>query len=465
LKKNNHTIKKVPYKLFAIGILSCILKNTLAQHQHPIKDTSATRNETNADSINMSQMSHAFSRNLPMNRNGSGTAWLPDASVMYGHGAHSKKWMFMFHNNIFIRYNKQDVTNKGTRGGEKFDAPAWFMFMGQRTIGRKGLFRFNTMFSADPFTVGSSGYPLLFQSGETYRGERLVDRQHPHDLFSELSIAYTHMVSKKIDITAYLGYPGEPALGPVAFMHRVSALNNPDAPLGHHWQDATHINFGVATIGLRYSIFRIEFSSFTGSEPDENRYDFDKPKFDSYSYRLSCNPHKQLALQISRAYLVSPEAAEPGQNVTRTTASVIHHLPFAKENFYLSSAAIWGLNQSDHEENSFLYEVTLQLDKTAIYGRYEWVEKNAGELNLNIFNNGHEAIFNIQALTIGANTVFLRKAGFNFAIGAQGSVFIADERLNNLYGEYPLSGEIYLRLYPHLMHMHNIAKKEKAHNH
>jgi hypothetical protein len=438
-------------KFFYSLILISLYLKVVAQHEHHV--------QSRPDSA--MQMSHSFSRNLPMNRNGSGTAWLPDASVMYGHGAHYKKWMFMFHNNIFLRYNKQDLTNQGSRGGEKVDAPAWLMLMGQRTVRQRGLFRFSVMMSADPFTIGGSGYPLLFQSGETYNGKRLVDRQHPHDLFSELSIAYTHMVSKAIDITAYLGYPGEPALGPVAFMHRVSALNNPDAPLSHHWQDATHVNFGVTTLGIRFGIFKLEASSFTGSEPDENRYNFDVPEFDSYAYRFSCHPNDQLAFQVSQAYLVGPEAANPSQNVKRTTASFLHHFPFAKENSYVSSAAIWGLNESDHEENSFLLESTLQLDRTAIYGRYEWVEKSADELNLSYFNNGHKAIFSVQAITLGLNRVVFRKAGFNFAIGAQGSLFAADDRLKSLYGKYPVSGEVYLRLYPHLMHMHDISKKNE----
>ena len=310
------------------------------------------------------------------------------------------------------------------------------------------------MFSFDPLTVGGEGYPLLFQSGETYKGKKLVDSQHPHDLFSGLSIGYSHMVSKEIDITAYLSYPGEPAIGPVAFMHRPSALNNPDAPLGHHWQDATHITFGVATLGVRLWKFKIEGSSFTGREPDESRYNFDQPKFDSYSYRLLFNPNSQLALQVSQAFLKSPEAGDPDENISRTTGSIIHFVPLAKLNRYLTSTLLWGQNQGHKEENSFLIESNCQLDKTAVYGRYEWVEKSAGELDMQQFINGHEPVFKIQALTIGVSQVILRKAGNNIAIGAQGSVFISDTRLKNIYGEYPLSAEIYLRLYPHLMHIH-----------
>jgi hypothetical protein len=416
-------------------------------HDHPDSTTQKT------DSI--MHMNHSFSRNLPMSRDGSGTAWMPDASVMYGHGIHLKSWMLMFHGNIFIRYNNQDITNKGQRGDDQIDAPAWIMLMGQKNISKRGLFHFSVMPSLDPFTVGNKGYPLLFQSGETYKGKRLVDRQHPHDLFSELSVAYTHMISQDLDLTAYLAYPGEPAIGTVAFMHRTSALNNPDAPLSHHWQDATHISFGVATLGLRYKIVKLEGSCFTGREPDENRYNFDQPRFDSYSVRLLCNPSEQLALQVSQAYLKSPELSEPGEDLIRTTASVIHHLSLGGEHKYLATTFAWGLNKSHHEEHSFLLEPNLQLDKTALYLRYEWVQKSADELDLPQFNNGHKAIFTIQSFTLGINRVLVRAGGNNIAAGIQGSIYHADSRLNYLYGENPLAAEVYIRLYPHLMHMHS----------
>src|SRR5690606_23359410 len=130
-------------------------------------------------------MSHAFSRRLPMNRNGSGTAWLPDNSPLFGYMIHTRKWMYMFHGNLFLRYNSQDLFDQGTRGDAKVDAPNWFMAMGQRSIGKRGLLRFGSMITLDPITVGGAGYPLLYQSGETCKGKPLVDRQHPHDLFSE----------------------------------------------------------------------------------------------------------------------------------------------------------------------------------------------------------------------------------------------------------------------------------------
>jgi hypothetical protein len=448
--------------LLLIGLATAL--PILAQHEHhsmpmaPTPDSSATHTAHDTMSTDMHAMpaevpmSHAFSLNLPMSRNGSGTGWLPDAAPMYGYMLHSKKWMYMFHGNLFLRYNKQDLTNKGQRGDSKLDAPNWLMAMGQRRVGTRGLFRFSSMFSLDPVVAGGSGYPLLFQTGETFEGKPLVDRQHPHNLFSELSIAYTHMLTSDIDAFVYVGYPGEPALGPVAFMHRPSSLNNLDSPLGHHWQDATHITFGVTTLGFRYKIFKLEGSLFTGREPGEARYGFDKPRFDSYSYRLSANPTYNVALQVSRAFIKSPEAVNPQENVHRTTASVIHALPFARENYSLNSAVIWGYNDAgaDHREHSVTLESNLQLDRFALYGRYEFVQKSAEELQLTD-QFEHHASFNINALTIGTNYTVLRMFQTNLSVGVQGSIYMAESRLDLVYGNNPLAGQVYLRITPALM--------------
>lgn len=452
------------YYLVIVGFLSTLVASAQHEHHHQENNDTIKVNESqgmrnhNMDSMEMPPMSHAYSLNLPMNRNGSGTGWLPDASPMYGYMLHSKKWMYMFHGNIFIRYNNQDIGNKGTRGDTKVDAPNWFMAMGQRRVGQRGLFHFNAMFSLDPL-FGGDGYPLLFQTGETFKGKPLVDRQHPHNLFSELSIAYTHSFTKDIDAFVYLGYPGEPALGPVAFMHRPSSLNNLDSPLGHHWQDATHITFGAATIGFRYKIFKLDGSLFTGREPGEARYGFDKARFDSHSYRLTVNPVRTLSAQVSRAFIKSPEAVEPNEDVTRTTASVIHSLPLTGENHFLSSTFVWGYNDSghDHQEHSYTLESNLQLDRFALYGRFENVKKSASELLLSEFDD-HE-LFRINAFTVGLNYTVVRHWNTNLALGAQGTLYSADSRLDPIYGNSPQSFEIYMRISPTLMNANQMKNK------
>lgn len=436
-----------------------------AQHEHhmnpkdtgrpgkPMKDSSM-KNMQHMQKEGDIPMSHAFSLHLPMNRNGSGTGWLPDASPMYGYMLHSKKWMYMVHGNLFLRYTNQDVGNKGSRGNNRLDAPNWFMLMAQRKIGGKGLFHYNVMISLDRLTEGGAGYPLLFQSGESWHNKPLVDRQHPHDLFSELSVSYTYAFSRKADAFVYFGYPGEPAIGSVAFMHRPSALSNPDAPVSHHWNDGTHITFGVATLGVRIDRFKLEGSLFTGREPDENRYNFDKMRFDSWSGRLSYNPSQYWAFQVSHGYIKSPELLHPDENVNRTTASAIFSLPLTNDR-WINVTTLWGLNKTaGHDgENAVLLEGALRLKKAEVYTRYEWVQKSVEELDLDPVKYGEETIFPVNALTAGISYDLLNIAKTRLALGGQFSVFFNERPLYDLYGRNPMALEVYLRLYPGLMKM------------
>lgn len=428
----------------------------LPMKKDSIKKDSALANhhEHNMQLMQMEPpMSHAYSLNLPMQRNGSGTSWLPDASPMYGLMFHSKKWMYMLHGNVALRYTNQDVTKKGSRGGDQFDAPNWFMFMGQRKVGKKGLFHFSSMLSLDRFTEGGAGYPLLFQTGESWKGQPLVDQQHPHDLFPELSVAYTYSFSTKSDLTFYLGYPGEPALGSVAFMHRPSALANPDAPISHHWNDGTHITFGVATVGFRYDKFKIEASSFTGREPDENRFDFDKPRFDSYSGRLSFNPTRNWAFQVSHARIKSPESLHDNEDVNRTIASAIYALPLGEEQ-NINATALWGLNKTKgHDgEHAALLEAAYRKKKLSVYSRYEYVQKSPEELNLSDNIYGHDT-FGVNALTLGINYDILNFSKFRTALGGQVSFYKTATSLDNLYGKNPVGAQVFIRIYPSLMKM------------
>ncbi len=427
-------------------LLITITTLATAQHDHPAHD-----HAINDTVIHKIPMNNAFSLHLPMSRNGSGTAWLPDSTPMFGYMLHYKKWMFMAHGNVFLRYINQDVFKTGIRGDDKVDAVNWFMFMGQRKTGHKGLFRFSSMFSLDNL-CGGNGYPLLFQTGESWKGKPLVDRQHPHDLFSELSIAYTHAINNKTDVFLYAGYPGEPALGSVAFMHRVSSLYNPDAPLSHHWNDGTHITFGVLTAGIRLHKFKIDVSSFTGREPDENRNNFDPPRFDSYSGRLSFNPNPYWAFQLSQGFIKSPEATHPREDVYRSTASAVYNKNLAGGSF-LSATALWGLNYAHTTEHAALMEASWVIKRIAVYGRYEFVQKSTEELNLPETVFGTHTLFPVNVITAGISyDVFQKKTG-RIAIGTQASVYAADSRLNTLYGKNPLSTEIYLRFYPPRMQM------------
>lgn len=446
-----------PFKILIAA--ACVAFTIPSFAQQTKTDTAKTKPHTHhmngmeMDDMDMPMdMNSQYSLDLPMSRDGSGTSWVPDASPTYAYMIHGKKWMTMIHGNFFARYNNQDIFKSGTRGGQKVDAPNMIMAMTQTKVGTNGLFAINTMFSFDPFTVGAGGYPLLYQTGESYRGNKLVDKQHPHDLFAELSLAYTQRVAKDADISASIGYPGEPALGPPVFMHRLSAMNDPDAPLGHHYQDATHITFGVATLGFRYKDFKLEGSTFTGREPDEFRYNFDAIHLDSYSLRLSYNPSKEWALQVSNGWLHSPEVAEPQQNVSRFTASAINTKTIGDDG-YLSTTLVYGQNHySDNKktEPSVLLESTLQMHKAAIYGRYEFVQKDAEELDL-LSTLPQDPFLNINALTLGTSYILGTVKNTNLTGGVQATLNVSPSAVKGLYGSTPIGFEVYIRISPSLM--------------
>jgi len=409
-------------KLLIVGIMVFIATSVFAQ-----KDTSMKGMDMDGMKMDKPMMMNSqYSLDVPMSRDGSGTSWVPDETPEYGYMFHGKKWMTMIHGSLFVRYTDQDVFGQGSRGGKQFDAPSWFMVMTQRKVGNNGLFSINTMFSFDPFLVEPGGYPLLFQTGESYKGKPLVDIQHPHDLFAEISPSYTQRIAKNSDVSLSVGYPGEPALGPPVFMHRLSASNDPDAPLSHHYADATHITFGVATLGFRFSDVKVEGSIFNGREPDEYRYGFDKLRFDSYSIRLSYNPSPQWALQVSNGWIKSPEALEPQQNQDRFTASAIYTKMIGDDSYFATTLVYGQDHFSDDQKTlpAILLESSWQMHKTAIYGRYEYVQKDAEELALSgayPFN----PTFYINAFTLGVNHRFTTIGKTNLTGGIQATMNVS----------------------------------------
>ena len=181
----------------------------------------------------------------------------------------------------------------------------------------------------------------------------------------ELGALYEKAVTQHIGIKAYVAPSGEPALVFVAFMHRPSAMDNPLAPLGHRW-DATHIAFGVVTAGLFTHDWKLEGSAFNGREPDENRWDFDPIKLDSYSGRVLYNPSAHWALSAGYGFLKSPEALVPMESMHRITASAIYGSTIGAEG-QLAATVVWGANKPSTNPDlsqAVLLEAEAILDKS-----------------------------------------------------------------------------------------------------
>jgi hypothetical protein len=381
---------------------------------------------------------------------GSGTSWQPSSGPLYMHHKVAGDWLLMLHYNLVFDVNQQT----GPRGVTKVESANWIMPMAYHKLG-KGTVQLRGMFSAEPFTFPPGGSPLLFQTGETYKGQPIIDRQHPHDLFMELSAQYTHPLGERATWFTYFAYPGEPALGPVAFMHRQSASENPSATLSHHLQDSTHIAFGVLTTGFTYRWFKVEGSIFNGREPDENRYDFDAHTWNSRSARVTFMPTRNWAMQVSYGFLRSPEAHEPTADIRRTTASVQYNRPFERGNW--ASAFVWGRNHvSDTGEsrnlNGYTGEATVNfLDKNYLYTRLELVDKDdllrsSDRVLLGITQ--HHPSFRIGAYTFGGVRDVWANEKVNMGIGTDLTFYSKPSILDRIYGSSPIGWKLFLRIRP-----------------
>jgi hypothetical protein len=305
----------------------------------------------------------------PMQRESSGTAWQPDVSEHMGLMSMSGGWTLMAHGFVNLVYDHQS----GPRGDHKAFASGMLMGMARRPLGN-GTVQFKAMVSPEPL-MGASGYPLLLASGETANGrDRLIDRQHPHDFFMELSASLSQDIGPKSSVFVYAALPGEPAFGPPAFMHREAILDSPEAPISHHWLDSTHISFGVVTAGLVLDRVKLEFSRFNGREPDEHRWNIEKGPLDSTAVRLSWNPTPELALQGSWGHFTEPEQLEPGVNQKRLSASALYAREIAP-GWKFAGTLAWGRKSVEHHnDDAYVAEASLKRGAWTAFGRGEMTE-------------------------------------------------------------------------------------------
>ena len=378
-----------------------------------------------------------------MAREASGTSWQPDATPEMGVRFNLGPWMLMAHGFVTGIYDSQG----GPRGATKAFSASMGMLMAQRQLGSGATLGLRAMVSLDPL-MGSNGYPLLFATGETADGRTpLVDRQHPHDLFMELSASISQTLGGGQSVFLYGGLPGEPALGPPAFMHRESGMDIPEAPVTHHWLDSTHITFGVLTAGYIWRDWKIEGSVFRGREPNQLRYDIETPALDSVAARLSYNPGPHWSLQTSWGYLKSPEQLLPNVNENRITASGTYSLPFGDRNFWATSFA-WGrkMNSPGRTLDGFLLESELVLHRlNTFFARAERVDED--ELyELAPTSSLQGQVFTVGKLSLGYIRDFEVGPQVRLGFGGLVSRYSYPTQLDGAYGSDPTSFMLFLRL-------------------
>jgi hypothetical protein len=352
-------------------------------------------------------------------------------------------WQFMQDAVVFAEFDHQG----GTRGGNQLVAPNWWMGMASRGTVR-GQFTFISMLSLDPATVGTAGYREIFQAGEALNGRPLIDRQHPHNFFMQLAAVWRLPVTDATGFTVAGGPAGEPALGPVAFMHRASADDNPTAPLSHHTFDSTHISFGVVTAAVDHGPWVIEGSVFNGREPDQQRWDIELGRLDSVSGRIWFRPNAEWEFQASTGHLVDPEQLAPG-NIERTTASVSWTQRNASD--ISSVTAGFGRNDTDQGTRSAVFvEGASHLGPNTFYTRFEGVQVETALLLTDLIVEGPAASVKdpVLAFTVGGVHDVLQLAGFEGGVGADITFYGVPDSLQAAYGAHPVSCHVFFRLRP-----------------
>jgi hypothetical protein len=414
-----------------------VLLAACAHAQDPDQDPGSPMSQAMSHGMNDAGM---YLMNLASGTSANPDSW-PMPMIMASPGL---GWTAMFMANAFV----VDTQQSGPRGGDKLYSTNWFMGAFQHPLGPKAAFEFDVMLSLEPATVADRRYPELFQTGETAFGSQIVDAQHPHNFIMALGFHYVRKLSEHTTLDLYFAPVGDPALGPVAFPHRASAAELPEAPLSHHLEDSTHIAYNVVTAGLSYYKFKFEASGFYGTEPNENRWSIDPGPINSWSGRVWYFPSANWAAQVSAGRIAQPEAPEPGNNQgdqIRTTASVSYSKPMAAGRAW-STSLIWGRNHdtgSQHNLNSYLAESVLPIRrKNFVTGRIELVDRD--ELSV-------PGSYRIGEYTIGYTRDVDLIRHIETGIGANFTTYSLPDSLRSIYGSRPIGGNIFVRfrLRPH----------------
>lgn len=346
-------------------------------------------------------------------------------------------WMLMLHGQAMVAEQQQT----GARGRDKLFSVNWFMPMAQRHIGY-GQLTLRAMLSFEPATISGRYYPELFQQGETAFGKAIVDGQHPHNLFMEIAGIYDYHASDRWLLSIYAAPVGDPAMGPVAYPHRASAMEDPLAPLGHHLEDSTHISYEVLTGGATFGGVHWEASGFHGREPGENRWTIAVGGLDSWSTRVTVAPTRAWAMQYSVGHLHSPEALHPEEDVLRQTASIAYHHDWGSGERVstLDGLLLWGRNHTigtPTNANGYLLEATGRIrGRDSLWTRVENVDRTTDLLGDDAPEQ-ESVVGRVQAYTAGYAHCVYRNGWSRYNLGAQATFYDTPVALRSLYGDHP----------------------------
>lgn len=378
-----------------------------------------------------------------------GEVW-DDSMSMCMPGSAPNKVNTMFHYNQFLVY----TNGSGPRGRDAFSAPNMWMLMVNKKISDRHELGLTWMGTTDKWTTPSRGTPQLLQTGEANQnGVPYLDGQHPHSspimglTFSDILTLGDKGQHK---LTFFFAPRGEATAGPDAFMHRESAVGNPDAPLGHHTQDVFHISSTV--IGTKLQINNkttLEASTFSGVEPSPAEVDLDMHNPDSYAFRVNHNLSDEWSIGGSYAKVkaldrgIGPQEIE-NEKFYSSWINTSHIIRSGK----LNTSTIWAQVKNRDEDltlNSYLEEVVYQLGKNNFFGRVEVLQRTPEQLEI-LVTDGSTGAKWVKALTLGYERNIFKRSDRDVYLGVAGTKDYLPNQFQDAYGGNPISAKVFLRI-------------------
>ncbi|MDR3608595.1 MAG: hypothetical protein P4M08_14625 [Oligoflexia bacterium] len=362
--------------------------------------------------------------------------------------------MAMLHGNVF----GTRIWEEGPRGRDAYASTSMVMGDLGTSIGDRHYLNVDVMATAEKWTFPDQGYPQFLQIGETnQQGVPFIDAQHPHSS-PIMGLTLSDTIALGADrnyLKVFFAPRGEATDGPVAFMHRVTGMANPDVPLGHHiGQDVGHISSTVIGASIKLDKTRIELSTYHGAEPEPENVDLPIGVPDSVSVRLIEDLFPGWSAMVSAARVDSPEPDQPSVLFeNRYSASVYSQVSFGAEWSFYNTLIYGAVTQYDSAPvlSSFGEEFLLKGDRPRIWGRFEVLQRTSAELEIPGALHPNDGQW-VAAATLGYThrmaSIHFDEQGDGIELGLGGSVtkdFVPGDFIG-AYGGNPWSGKIFLQL-------------------
>ena len=344
---------------------------------------------------------------------------------------------------------------QGPRGVDQFAAPNMFMVDAGRAVGTRQFVNVDLMGTAELWSYPYHGYPELLQIGEERSDQTpFIDAQHPHTSpIMGLTLSDSVTLRSTETLKLFFAPRGESTDGPIVYMHRESARDNPDAPLGHHvGQDVGHISSTVLGAQLDLGSWILEASGFNGTEPQPTRVDLPSGPVNSEAFRITYVMSTEHRAMASIAHVEQTDPEYPGTtSATRLSASLYDHIALGRFGPIDHAFVVGSIKRHPSEQSltSFLDETVINHGTSDLWERIEVLQRLPSELDISapqaLTETSHSRW--VAAITMGYTHWMSWSSRLQLGVGSSLTMDVVPPEWASTYGRRtPLTLRVILQL-------------------